>query len=85
MELIKQKCTISLYKFNGEHTEREVEGRIFYVKGMPAFMILESGEIDPITPDGMTIYDDNKKECDEWLKKQFENSNEFYVPFDYAS
>lgn len=70
-DLIKQKCKISSYKINREHTEYEVEGHIFYVKGMPAFMILENGEIDPITPDGMTIYHDNKKECDSWLKNRF--------------
>jgi hypothetical protein len=70
-ELIKQKCTVSSYKVStDEHTEYEVEGHIFYVKGYPAFMILESGEIDPITPNGMVIYYDNKKECDEWLKNQ---------------
>jgi len=70
LELIKQKNKISSYKINGEHTEYEVEGHVFYVKGYPAFMILENGEINPITPNGMVIYYDNKKECDEWLKNE---------------
>lgn len=40
-DLIKQKCKVSSYKIDGEYTEYEVESHIFYVKGIPAFMILK--------------------------------------------
>ena len=75
-DLIKQKCKVSSYKIDGEYTEYEVEGHIFYVKGIPAFMILKNGEIDetdPITPNGCGIYYNNKEFVDEWLKNNFAN------------
>ena len=67
-ELLKSKCTSSSYKLNGERIDEcEREGNIFYVEGMPAFLILENGDIDPITPNGMCIYASNKEECNKWL------------------
>ncbi len=67
-DLIKQKCISSSYKSNGERTECERVGYIFYVEGMPAFLFLENGDVEPITPDGCHIYINNKEECDNWLK-----------------
>jgi len=69
-ELVKTNMTSSVYNTTtDEVTECHLEGRIFYVKGYPAFMILENGEVEPITPNGCHIYMDNRKECDEWLRK----------------
>ena len=54
------KC--ELVKYEGEKL-------MLYTNGTPAFLILPDGSTDPISPNGMVMYHNNKKAIDDWLKK----------------
>ena len=50
----------------------EYEGKkiMLYTNSIPALLILPDGNIDPIVPDGIVMYHNNKKEIDKWLRNQ---------------
>jgi hypothetical protein len=48
----------------------KIEKNILYIDNVPAFVIMENGQKDPVTPTGWNTYRGNQQMIDDWLEYQ---------------
>ena len=50
-----------------------LEGKVLFIDNVPAFLIMENGNKDPMTPTGWNTYRGNQVLIDDWLEYQLRN------------
>jgi hypothetical protein len=45
----------------------DIKKNVVYLDDVPAFMIMENGQKEIVTPNGWNMYRNNTRDIDEWL------------------